>query len=559
MGKILKKIISVLTITILALTTLFACANNQSKSKVANDKDIVILFTNDVHCGVDDNIGYAGLAEYKSRVSQDNYVILADAGDFSQGAPIGTLSKGQYLIDIMKKVGYDFCIPGNHEFDYNMENFLHNCLELTNTIFSSNFIDLRTNKTVLPPYKMFTLGNKKIALVGATTPESFTKSTPAYFQDETGKYIYTLSEDNSGKKLYDSIQNAVNDAKKEGADYTILVGHLGIDGTTERWKSTTVIANTTGIDAVIDGHSHEVYTEMVKNKDGKEILLAQTGTKLKNIGQLTIDKEGNISAQIIDNVPPTDGSPLEDEKGKKINAKNAEVDAFVKNIQSKYKDSLQEVILKDSKVELTINFPDSDKRAVRSAETNLGDLCADAYRVVMGADIGFMNGGGVRKSIKAGDITYEDCLNVMPFNNMATLIKCKGQIIKDALEMGAHMLPEENGGFIQVSGLTYTIDSTIPSAVKLDDKNNFISVDGEYRVRDIKVGGADLDVNKDYTLACHDYMLMNGGDGFVMFKGTEVLKDRLMPDVDVLVDYLKAEGTDAYAKLEGEGRITIIK
>ena len=563
MKNIAKKLLAIFVSLMFVLATFTACGNNgqaQAGSATPNDKDIVILFTNDVHCGVDDNIGYAGLAEYKNRVSaQDNYVLLADAGDFSQGAPIGTLSKGKYLIDIMKKVGYDFCIPGNHEFDYNMENFLSNCYDLNNIIFSANFIDLRDNKTVLNPYKMFELGNKKVALVGATTPESFTKSTPAYFQDGNGNYIYTLSEDSSGAKLYSSIQTAVDSAKAEGADYVILVGHLGIDGTTDRWKSTTVIANTTGIDAVIDGHSHEVYTNMVKNKAGKEILLAQTGTKLKNIGQLTIDKEGNISAQMIDNVPPTDGSPLEDEKGKKINAKDSAIDSYVKSIQAKYQDSIKEVIVKDNKVDLTINFPETDKRAVRSAETNLGDLCADAYRVVMGADIGFMNGGGVRKSIKVGDITYEDCLNVMPFNNMATLIKCKGQVIKDALEMGAHMLPEENGGFIQVSGLTYTIDATIPSSVKLDEKNNFISVDGEYRVRDIKVGGADLDVNKDYTLACHDYMLMNGGDGFVMFKGTEVLKDRLMPDVDVLVDYLKAEGTDAYAKLEGEGRIKIVK
>ena len=563
MKNIAKKLLAIFVSLMFVLATFTACGNNgqaQAGSATPNDKDIVILFTNDVHCGVDDNIGYAGLAEYKNRVSaQDNYVLLADAGDFSQGAPIGTLSKGKYLIDIMKKVGYDFCIPGNHEFDYNMENFLSNCYDLNNIIFSANFIDLRDNKTVLNPYKMFELGNKKVALVGATTPESFTKSTPAYFQDSNGNYIYTLSEDSSGAKLYSSIQTAVDSAKAEGADYVILVGHLGIDGTTDRWKSTTVIANTTGIDAVIDGHSHEVYTNMVKNKAGKEILLAQTGTKLKNIGQLTIDKEGNISAQMIDNVPPTDGSPLEDEKGKKINAKDSAIDSYVKSIQAKYQDSIKEVIVKDNKVDLTINFPETDKRAVRSAETNLGDLCADAYRVVMGADIGFMNGGGVRKSIKVGDITYEDCLNVMPFNNMATLIKCKGQVIKDALEMGAHMLPEENGGFIQVSGLTYTIDATIPSSVKLDEKNNFISVDGEYRVRDIKVGGADLDVNKDYTLACHDYMLMNGGDGFVMFKGTEVLKDRLMPDVDVLVDYLKAEGTDAYAKLEGEGRIKIVK
>ena len=561
MVKIFKKLLVMLTVITLSLSTLYSCTKDATIREDApeNDKDIVILFTNDVHCAVDDNIGYAGVAEYRNRLAKDNYVILADAGDFSQGAPIGTLSKGLYLVDIMKEMGYDFCVPGNHEFDYNMANFLQNCLELNNMIYSCNFIDLRNNKPVLPSYKMFSLGNKKVALVGATTPESFTKSTPAYFQDSQGKYIYTLSEDNNGKKLYSAVQKAVNAARKDGADYVILVGHLGIDGTTDRWKSTTVIANTTGIDAVIDGHSHEVYTDMVKNKKGREIILTQTGTKLKNIGQLTISKDGNLSVQMIDHVIPNDGSPVETERGQKIHAKDSKIDSYIKNIQAKYKDSIKEVVAPGNKVALTINYPYTEDRAVRKTETNLGDLCADAYRTVLGADIGFMNGGGIRKSINLGDITYEDCLTVMPFNNLATLIKCKGQVIKDALEMGAHMLPEENGGFIQVSGLTYTIDATIPSSVKLDDKNNFVSVDGEYRVRDIKVGGVDLDLNKDYTVACHDYMLMNGGDGFVMFKGTEVLKDRVMPDVDALVEYLKAEGTGNYTNLAGEGRITIIQ
>lgn len=561
MVKLFKKVLAILVVLTLSLTTLFACTKDVTISKNApeNDKDIVLLFTNDVHCAVDDNIGYAALAEYKKRLANDNYVILADAGDFSQGAPIGTLSKGLFLVDIMKKVGYDFCIPGNHEFDYNMANFLQNCLELNNLIFSSNFIDLRNNKSVLPPYKIFSLGNKKVALVGATTPESFTKSTPTYFQDSMGKYIYTLSEDNNGRKLYRNIQKAVNDARKEGADYVILIGHLGIDGTTERWKSTTVIANTTGIDAVIDGHSHEVYNQMVKNKSGREIPLVQTGTKLKNIGQLTINKAGEISIQMVDHVVPIDGSPVENERGQKIHAKDPEVDRFIKDIQAKYQDSIKEVIIPTNKVNLITTFPFSKDRAVRKAETNLGDLCADAYRTVLGADIGFMNGGGIRNEIPLGNVTYEDCLKVMPFNNLATLIKCKGQVIKDALEMGAHLFPEENGGFIHVSGLTYTIDGTIPSSVKLDDKNNFVSVDGEYRVRDIKVDGKDLDLNKEYTVACHDYMLINGGDGYTMFKGSEVLKDRIMPDVDALVEYLKAEGTGNYTNLAGAGRITIIQ
>ena len=577
MKNLFKKILALSISTLLLMSVFASCNKNtvnvapgdnqtdvetvaETNTVVANDKNIVVLFTNDVHCGVDDNIGYAGLAEYKNRINKDeNYVALVDAGDFSQGAPIGTLSKGKDLIKIIEKVGYDFVIPGNHEFDYNMENFLDNALDLTGIIHSANFIDLRSNKTVLPPYKIMTYGNKKVAFVGCTTPESFTKSTPAYFQDKDGNYIYSLSEDETGERLYQSVQAAVDNAKAEGADYVILVGHLGVEGTTDRWKSTTVIQNTNGIDFVIDGHSHEVNPgTIVNNKDGKDIVIAQTGTKLSHIGQLTISKDGEFTVELIDNVPVTDGSPTEDEKGNKLNAKDKDTDAFIKDIQSKFEESLSEVIVKDSKVDLIINNPDNDEeRIVRKQETNLGDLCADAYKTVLDADIGFMNGGGVRKAIKAGDITYKDCLTVMPFNNMATMIKCNGQTIKDALELGASRLPEENGGFIHVSGLTYTINSQIPSSVQFDDKNNFVSVDGEYRVSDIKVNGQDLDLEKEYTLACHDYMLINGGDGFTMFKGTEVIKDRVLPDVDVLVDYLKAEGTEKYSNPLGEGRITI--
>ena len=552
-SKVLSAILSLFLISLI----IFGCARIQTSTTTQiepNDKDIVVLFTNDVHCGVDDNIGYAGLSNYKNQMlDEGNYVALIDAGDFSQGAPIGTLSKGKFLVDIIKQVGYDMVIPGNHEFDYNMENFLSNCYDLNNIIFCSNFIDLRTNQPVLNPYKIMTFGNKKIAFVGATTPESFTKSTPKYFQDENGNYIYSLSEDNNGLALYKSIQTAVDDARSEGVDYVILVGHLGIDGTTDRWKSTEVIKNTTGIDMVIDGHSHETFVNSVKNKNGKEITLAQTGTKLQNIGKLTISTDGTFNAEII----PKEAVSIMDGEGKLNVIKDQKIDAYIKNIQSQFSNLLTEIIVPDNQIDLVTHDAKTEERLVRKQETNLGDLCADAYRYVLDADIGFMNGGGVRKPLLKGNITYNDCLTVMPFNNMATLIRCKGSVVKDALELGASKLPEENGGFIQVSGLTYTIDTTKPSAVLLDEKGNFVKVDGEYRVSDIKVGGEDLDIDKDYTVACHDYMLMNGGDGFTMFVGSEVLKDRIMPDVDVLVDYLKAEGTSNYSNPNGEGRITI--
>ena len=549
-SKILTSFFSFLLISLL----IFGCSEKKQIEIPDNDKDIVVLFTNDVHCAVDDNIGYAGLANYKQQMlDEDNYVVLVDAGDFSQGAPIGTLSKGKFLVDIVKEVGYDFVIPGNHEFDYNMENFLSNCYELNNIIFCSNFVDLRTNTPVLNPYKMMTLGNRKIAFVGATTPESFTKSTPKYFQDENGNYIYSLSEDNNGKALYSSIQKAVDSAKEEGADLVILVGHLGIDGTTDRWKSTEVIKNTTGIDMAIDGHSHEVFVDSVKNKNGKTITLAQTGSKLNNIGKLTIKKDGTMNTEIISK----DDLSEVGADGESFVVKDTKIDNYIKNIQSKFSNLLTEIIVPNNQVDLITHDLSTDERLVRKQETNLGDLCADAYRNVLEADIGFMNGGGIRKPLLKGNITYNDCLTVMPFNNMATLIKCNGQTIKDALELGSSKLPEENGGFIQVSGITYTINSKIDSSVVLDEKGNFVKVDGEYRVSNIKINGEDLDLKKYYTVACHDYMLMNGGDGFTMFVGSEILKDRIMPDVDVLVEYLKTEGTNNYSNPNGDNRIII--
>ena len=560
MLKITKKILTTFLSILFVITLVLACNKNTnntitSTNKMPNDKNIVVLFTNDVHCGVNDNIGYAGLSYYKNKIDQnENYVALVDAGDFSQGAPIGTASKGKYIIDIMEKIGYDFAVPGDHEFDYGMQTFLTNCIELQNVIFCCNFVDVRTNSPVLNPYKIMTFGNKKVAFVGCTTPESFTKSTPKYFEDDNGDYIYSFFEDATGDALYNCVQKACDDAKNEGADYVVLVGHLGMNGTTDRWKSSEVVKHTNNIDFVIDGHSHEIYNEQVANKDGKIINICQTGTKLNDFGKLTITKDGEFIPEIItiDQV-----SSAKDERGQYIPDRDPEITGFIDEIESKFSQYLKEVVYHDNTVELMINDPSTGVRIVRSQETNLGDLVADAFKTVLGADIGFTNGGGIRGELHVGDITFNDCLTVMPFNNMATMIVCSGQVIKDALEFGTSKLPEENGGFIHVSGLTYEINTKIPTSVVLDEKEKFVKVDGEYRVSNIKVNGIDLDLNKKYTLASHDYMLINGGDGFTMFKGTEVKKSRVLPDVDVFVDYLKAEGTSKYSNPYGEGRIII--
>lgn len=594
----------------IALLMVLSLTTGISIPSFAADKDIVVLYTNDVHCGVDDNIGYAGLALYKKEMlAQTPYVALVDGGDAIQGAPIGTLSDGGYLIDIMNKVGYDFAVPGNHEFDYGMPRFLELAGKLNCGYYSSNFMDLRTGSAVFAPYKMFTYGNTKVAFVGATTPESFTKSTPTYFQDGNGTYIYGFCEDESGKKLYTQIQASVDQAKAEGAEIVVLVGHLGENGTTDQWTSDNVIKNTAGIDAVIDGHSHEVYNKYVKNKDGKDVLLTQTGTKLKNIGKLTIKTDGTMTSEMVTKVPEgVVTSTYTVKKGDSLSriakrelgsydryreiynsnravlkdpnvltvgsqliipAKSAvtadgkaidyDTDRFIKAIQSQYNETLKTVIGRTD-TELTINNPATGNRAVRSGETNLGDLCADAYRVVLGADIGLSNGGGVRASIKPGNITYNDTLTVFPFGNMGCVAEVKGQQIKDALEMASKNYPKESGGFLQVSGLTYTINSQTPSSVQVDEKGNFLKVNGAYRVSDIMVGGTPLDVNKTYTVASHNYMLKSGGDGMTMFKGSKIIRDEVITDVDLLSSYIRNQlggnvGSD-YANPAGQGRIT---
>ena len=482
----------------------------------APKEDITILHTNDVHC---DYEKYAKVATLHKSAD-----LLVDAGDHVQGGVIGTLSKGEYIVDIMNYLKYDAAVPGNHEFDYGMDQFLHIAKDLAKYPYISANFTGKDGKPYFDAYKMFEVKGVKVAFVGVCTPETFTKSTPTYFQDANGNYIYGFCEGNNGADLYNAVQKAIDAAKAAGADYVIGLGHLGIDEQSSPWMSKEVIANTTGFDAFIDGHSHSTFSETIKDKSGKEVVFEQTGTKLANVGKIIIKADGTITHENVDlnTVEP-----------------DAEAAAYIQTITDKF-DALQKQVVAKTSVELTINGADG-KRAVRNAETNLGDLCADAYRILLGADIAFVNGGGVRDNIKVGDIT--------------------GQQIKDALELGSAAYPGESGGFLQVSGLTYTINADIPSSVVKNDKSEFVKVDGAYRVSDIMVGGQPLDVNKTYTLASHNYMLKDAGDGYTMFgtKNVKLLKDGVMIDNQVLINYIvnNLGGVVGEQYAAPQGRITI--
>lgn len=511
---------------------------------------IVILHTNDAHCGIEEGITYAGVAAYKDKMAEQykkENVVLVDAGDAIQGGPIGTLSSGTSIVDIMNYIGYDFAVPGNHEFDYGMDTFLSLAKENAKyTYLSCNFTDT-AGKEILKGYTVKTFGSTKIAFVGISTPESFSKSNPTFFKDAKGNYIYSFSEGNNGADLYNKVQKTVDAARADGANYVVAISHLGVDESSAPWRSTDLIANTKGIDVIIDGHSHSTVAGSVyKNKEGKDVLLNQGGTKLAALGKVVISpSSGKITAELV--------------TGYEERSESAK--AFISQTTAKFNEKLNSVVATNT-VNLTTLDPATQKRSIRSKETNLGDLCADAYRAVLGADIAVVNGGGIRADIPKGDITYNDIIKVHPYGNEACMIEATGQQIVDALEHSARNVPQENGGFLQVSGMTYTIDTSVPSSVMLTEKKEFISVSGARRVKDVKVGGVDIDLNKTYTFASHNYMLKSGGDGYTMFKNNKILLDSVMLDNKVLIDYivknLKGVVGSEYSDPYGQGRITIL-
>ena len=518
-------------------------------------QDVVVLFTSDVHCGVDQGFGYAGLAAVRDNLAKTNHVLLVDNGDSIQGEPIGTMTTGASNIELMNAVGYDIATIGNHEFDYGMDRFLELTKKANFPYISANF--MHNDELVFAPYVIKEFDGVKIAFVGITTPKTTTSSTPKYFQDETGKFVYTFCQDETGEKLYAAVQKAVDDARAEGAAYVVAMAHLGIEGESAPWMSTDVIANTTGINALLDGHSHSILEqEKVKNKDGEEVLLAACGTKLQAIGYLRISAKDGSMATGLYKWDTSNAVSLPDLIGL-----DNEVATKVNEAMDTLNEKLGEVVAK-SAVDLVISDPETDVRIVRTAETNLGDLCADAYRDQSGADIAFVNGGGIRVKIAAGDITLNDILKVHPFGNALCVVEATGQQILDALEWGSRVVPEETGGFLQVSGLTYEIHTYIESSCTADENGLFTGVAGEYRVKNVKVGGEDLDVNKTYTLACHDYLLKNAGDGFTMFQQDTLLQDSVKLDNQVLIDYIT--GTlngvvgEAYANPYGQGRIVAV-
>lgn len=552
----MKKLLAVF----LALIMLLSFASAEEAAEPALTKNLVILYTSDVHCGVEQGWGYAGLYAVKEYFAADNYVMLVDDGDAIQGEPIGTMTKGEGIIDIMNAVGYDLAIPGNHEFDYGMDTFLALTEKANFQYLSCNFN--KAGEPVFAPYVIKEFDGVKFAFVGVTTPMTLRSSTPRYFMDENGNFIYGFLQDETGEQVYAAVQKAVDDARAEGANYVIVLAHMGNEAECAPWMYSDVIANTTGIDVWLDGHSHDSDQVVMQNKDGVDVIRSGCGTKLASIGVLTFGTDGTVTAGLMDWNQSVAAPVL-------FGLQNAGADA-VKAETEELNEVLQTVVAKTA-VDLYINDPTEvteegkPVRIIRRAETNLGDLCADAYLDQSGeADIAFVNGGGIRVQLNAGDLTLNNILTVHPFGNSLTVIEVTGQQVLDALEWSVHSLPGEFGGFDQVAGLTFEYDATIESPVIQDDSKMFAGVDDtkERRVRNVLVGGEPLDPEKIYKLASHDYQLLNNGDGYTMFAGAKVLQESVKLDNQVLIDYIT--GTlggvvgEGYDNPYGQGRIVSV-
>ena len=553
----MKKLLAVL----LTLTMLLGVSALAEESAPLFQQDVMILFTSDVHCGIESNFGYAGLAMVRDAYKNAGYhVLLVDNGDSIQGEPVGTMTTGEANVKLMNAVGYDIATMGNHEFDYGMDRFFELSKMANFPYISCNFN--KNGELQFAPYVIKEFDGVKIAFVGITTPKTLTSSTPKYFQDENGNFIYGFFEDETGEGLYNAVQKAVDDARAEGATFVVALAHLGNEAECSPYTYADVIANTTGINALLDGHSHDTVHVEMRNKARETVLRQGCGTKLEGVGYLKIAaKNGAMKAGVMmwnnDDFNATQLYQLDTDVTKAVAEATETLNA-----------KLAEVVAKTD-VELTINDPvavteeGKPVRIIRNAETNLGDLCADAYRYVSGADIAFVNGGGIRVSIKEGDITLNDILKVHPFGNALCVCEATGQQILDALEFGAKDVPGEFGGFLQVSGLTYEIHTSVPSSVKLDDKGLFTGVEGEYRVKNVMVGGEPLDLEKIYTLASHNYMLQGQGDGYTIFEDNVYTQESVMLDNQVLITYI-TEGLGGvvgaeYANPYGQGRIVAVE
>jgi len=577
-----SKLISVLLVFGLLLALMTACgstagqetsgeaavsadaeAENATEVTVQTEKseDIVVLFTNDIHSYIDKPLSYDVLAAIKQELQEEyEYVFLVDAGDHVQGTAYGSMDEGRTITRLMNAAGYDAATLGNHEFDYGM----FGCMRIIDNAefpyICCNFYHEENGirgENVLPGFVTFPCGDRTIAFVGVTTPEGF---EPAYFLDENGNCIYNIAGGTDGAALYGDVQQAIRDAQEAGANTIIALGHVGNDYVVDSWASSDIISHTTGLNAFIDAHSH-VYTPAmpVADKEGNSVLLTQTGEYFDRIGIMVIDSDtGEITTDFIEckEILSEDGETVTgyELESELYQRKELPSDPEVKSILTAWMEEIDTLLgQKIGSTAVTLDNYDQNGRLVRIQETNTGDFAADALYYLfdnlgMEVDVAIMNGGGVRNKAITGDLTYKLCKDIHAFGNVACLQTVTGQQLLDALEWGSRGLGTgiEIGAFLQVSGMTYQVDTSLPGLSWSDGNNIWTGAPANgYRVHDVQIYNRQtqsyepLDPDATYNLAGYNYILRDLGDGFAMFDGAVNILDYVMEDYMVLANYVE--------------------
>ena len=525
--------------------------------------DIIILHLNDVHCGVNDNIGYDGFVLYRDEL-YEKYpnIISVDVGDHIQGGTLGSISDGSAIINIMNKVGFDVAILGNHEFDYGIDQLSKLGETITSKYISSNFCYKKNKTSIFNPYKIIEKGGKKIAFIGVLTPLTFSKTYLSTLRDSNGDAIYDFLTDNNTQELYDRVQEIVNKVRREEeADYVILLTHIGME--LEQYTSDGLLSKIKNVDAVLDGHTHLIYNITSKDKNNKDIHISQTGTKLQSIGKLIIKTNGEISSEIIQVIPePSDKTnAIKLTRGGKEIWVNKDMNNFINDIFSQYEAELN-ILYGNSEYDLAIRpegTTDSHFIYCRYQECTVGNLLADAFKSAGNSDGAIVNGGGVRSSINKGKLTRSQIMAVAPFFNNLIVKMLPGQCILDALEFGVSKHPTSSGGFPQVSGINYDIDTSLNTTVETDSQGLFLKITGKRKVTNVKINGEEIDTKKNYSISMSDF-IGNGGDGYTMFAKYEVFKEGLFTDTDAIAYYIKNDlnGTIPAKYKDFQGRINLV-
>ena len=542
----MRKVLALLLSVVMTLTLLVSSAWADEPKPL--DGKTVILHTNDVHGSIE---LYAKVAAMKGDYeAQGAQVILADAGDYSQGTVYVSVNKGKDAVTMMNAAGYDVATIGNHEFDYGYAQLKSNLNSAAFDVVCANV--LQDGSPVFDAYTMINKGGVQVAFVGLETPEAQTKANPALIQGLT--FL-------AGDEMYAAVQTQVDAARTDGADIVIVLSHLGVDSSSEPNTSYDLYNKVNGIDFIIDGHSHTV---MTKGPEGEPI--QSTGTALNNIGVITID---NATKKIESN----ELIPIwhtEEVDGKNVtvydytksdetvaNAAKAIIDPIDADYDQKFAES-------------AVDLNGAKAPGNRTEETNLGDLITDAMMwaiktkapgVDMNNAVAITNGGGIRAAIAKGDITKKDVNTVLPFGNTLAVVYVKGSELLEALEVSTYCTPKSLGGFPQFAGMEVELntaceydanDTTYPGSTYFGPKSiNRITIK--------TVNGKAFDKDATYAVITNDF-LAAGGDTYYAFAAAQTQFDTGLPLDEILMEYITVElngvVTDKYAA--PQGRLTIV-